>query len=77
MEHRNFPQKRTSSVSSDGGEAKKCFVKLVVIGDSGVGKSSLIHFFQKGQFSSHFKPTIGADFANREVQLGEDRICVL
>lgn len=29
-------------------KARKCFVKLVVIGDSGVGKSSLIHFFQKG-----------------------------
>jgi len=29
-------------------QTRKCFVKLVVIGDSGVGKSSLIHFFQKG-----------------------------
>lgn len=58
---------RRGSTSSNEGETKKCFVKLVVIGDSGVGKSSLIHFFQKGQFSSHFKPTIGADFANREV----------
>ena len=27
---------------------RKVFVKLVVIGDSSVGKSSLIHFFQKG-----------------------------
>jgi len=27
------------------GSGSKCFVKLVVIGDSGVGKSSLIHFF--------------------------------
>ena len=26
-------------------EVRKAFVKLVVIGDSGVGKSSLIHFF--------------------------------
>ena len=49
---------------------------MVVIGDSGVGKSSLIHFFQKGQFSDHFKPTIGADFANREVVL-EDSVVVL
>ena len=57
---------------------RKCFVKLVVIGDSGVGKSSLIHFFQKGQFSAHFKPTIGADFANREVVLPDsDKVCVL
>ena len=56
--------------------ARKVFVKLVVIGDSGVGKPSLIHFFQKGQFSEHFKPTKGADFANREVVLG-DKICVL
>jgi len=56
---------------------RKCFVKLVVIGDSGVGKSSLIHFFQKGQFSGHFKPTIGADFANREIVLDDDKVCVL
>ena len=46
---------------------RKCFVKLVVIGDSGVGKSSLIHYFQKGFFQETFKPTIGADFGNREI----------
>ena len=52
--------------------------KLLLIGDSGVGKSSLIHFFQKEQFSEHFKPTIGADFANKEIDLGGDRgSCVL
>ena len=59
------------------GENRKCFIKLVVIGDTGVGKSSLIHFFQKGQFSSHFKPTIGADFANRDVELEDGKVCVL
>ena len=47
-----------------------------MIGDSGVGKSSLIHFFNKGYFSENFKPTIGADFANREIYF-EDRTCVL
>ena len=46
---------------------RKVFLKLVVIGDSGVGKSSLIHVFQKGFFSDQFKPTIGADFANKEI----------
>ena len=65
-----------SSQSSDRDGPRKIFLKLVVIGDSGVGKSSLIHFFQKGTFSDHFKPTIGADFANREIVL-EDKTVVL
>ena len=47
--------------------ARKIFVKMVVIGESGVGKSSLIHCFQKGVFDNSFKPTIGADFANKEL----------
>ena len=60
----------------EGQGQRKCFVKLVVIGESGVGKSSLIHYFQKGFFYESFKPTIGADFANREVKLN-DRTVVL
>ena len=56
---------------------RKSFIKLVVIGDSGVGKSSLIHFFQKGFYTDNFKPTIGADFANKEVTLDDGRLCVL
>ena len=51
-------------------------MKLVVIGDSGVGKSSLIHLFQKGYFQDSFKPTIGADFANKDIIFG-DKTCVL
>ena len=60
----------------DNFPARKSFVKLVVIGDSGVGKSSLIHFFNKGYFQENFKPTIGADFANKELHM-QDKICVL
>jgi GTPase SAR1 family protein len=36
---------RSSSFSSVDEGNRKCFVKLVVIGDTGVGKSSLIHYF--------------------------------
>jgi len=56
---------------------KKCFIKLVVIGDSGVGKSSLIHFFQKGFHLDSFKPTIGADFANKEIKIDDNTTVVL
>ena len=58
------------------GQQKKLFLKLVVIGDSGVGKSSLIHFFQKGFFSDAFKPTIGADFGNKDIVI-DDKNCTL
>merc|ERR1712224_1010365 len=36
--------------------------KLLVVGDSGVGKSSLMHRFADDQFSANFISTIGVDF---------------
>lgn len=55
---------------------RKCFVKLVIIGDSGVGKTSLIQMFEHNKFNQSFKPTIGADFSNKEITL-DDRIVTL
>lgn len=48
---------------------KKCFVKVVAIGDSGVGKTSLIQMFEHSRFTENFKPTIGADFSNKEITI--------
>ncbi len=48
---------------------KKCFIKIVAIGDSGVGKTSLIQMFEHSKFTDNFKPTIGADFSNKEIQI--------
>ena len=48
---------------------KKCFVKVVAIGDSGVGKTSLIQMFELNRYTDHFKPTIGADFSNKEITI--------
>ena len=48
---------------------KKCFVKIVAIGDSGVGKTSLIQMFEHTRFTENFKPTIGADFSNKELTI--------
>ena len=48
---------------------KKCFVKIVAIGDSGVGKTSLIQMFEHSRFTENFKPTIGADFSNKEISI--------
>ena len=39
--------------------------KVVVLGDSAVGKTSLIERVANGHFSSLYKPTIGTDFSSR------------
>lgn len=63
-------ERRTGAGSMIGAESKKCFVKVVAIGDSGVGKTSLIQMFEHLKFTESFKPTIGADFSNKEIQVG-------
>ena len=48
---------------------KKWFLKVVIIGDSGVGKTSLIQRYTTTRFLQEFKPTIGAEFSNKTVQI--------
>ncbi|KAL9243723.1 hypothetical protein vseg_017578 [Gypsophila vaccaria] len=43
--------------------------KLVLIGDSGVGKSNLLSRFTKNEFNLESKSTIGVEFATRSLTL--------
>eukprot|EP01125_Pyxidicula_operculata_P021792 TRINITY_DN8644_c0_g1_i1.p1 TRINITY_DN8644_c0_g1~~TRINITY_DN8644_c0_g1_i1.p1 ORF type:complete len:211 (+),score=48.61 TRINITY_DN8644_c0_g1_i1:301-933(+) len=43
--------------------------KIVLVGDSGVGKSNLLSRFTKGEFYEETKSTIGVEFAVKSVQL--------
>ena len=43
-------------------------IKVVVVGNGAVGKSSLIQRYCKGVFTSEYKKTIGVDFLERELQ---------
>ncbi|KAK9696862.1 hypothetical protein RND81_08G001900 [Saponaria officinalis] len=43
--------------------------KLVLIGDSGVGKSNLLSRFTKNEFSLESKSTIGVEFATRSLNV--------
>ena len=58
---------RASYRKGNTGGMRKAFIKLVVIGDTNVGKTATIQQFENGQFSDNFKPTIGADFSNKEI----------
>jgi len=43
--------------------------KIVLIGDSGVGKSNLLSRFTRNEFCLESKSTIGVEFATRSVQI--------
>ncbi|XP_073054751.1 ras-related protein RABE1c-like [Primulina eburnea] len=51
-----------------------CLIKLLLIGDSGVGKSCLLLRFSDGSFTTSFITTIGIDFKIRTVELDGKRI---
>ncbi len=40
-------------------------VKVVVVGNGNVGKTSLIRQFCKGQYCNNYKKTIGVDFLEK------------
>ena len=53
----------------DGSEEYDYLFKVVLIGDSGVGKSNLLSRFTRNEFSLETKATIGVEFATRSVTI--------
>lgn len=48
-------------------------LKVVIVGNGGVGKSSMIQRYCKGTFTKDYKKTIGVDFLERQIEVdGED-----
>lgn len=43
-------------------------IKVVVVGNGAVGKSSLIQRYCKGSYTSEYKKTIGVDFLEKQLQ---------
>eukprot|EP00941_MAST-03F_sp_MAST-3F-sp1_P004429 g4429.t1 len=50
---------------------KKVLLKVIILGDSGVGKTSLMNQYVNRKFTNQYKATIGADFLTKEVMLEE------
>ena len=47
-------------------QKKKNFLKIVILGDSGVGKTTILQQYLSGKTGAS-KPTIGADFSKKEI----------
>ena len=55
---------------------KKILLKVIILGDSAVGKTSLMNQFVNKKFTAQYKATIGADFLTKEVMI-DDKIVTL
>ncbi|KAH8613371.1 ADP ribosylation factor family Ras of Complex Roc domain [Trypanosoma vivax] len=49
-------------------------MKLIVVGESATGKSSLLHRFVEDAFSEDQAQTIGVEFGSKIVELGGDKV---
>lgn len=56
---------------SDALQANELMFKIVLIGDSGVGKSQLLLRYTKDQFKTKAQATIGMEFATQQVKIKE------
>lgn len=52
-------------------DAYDMLYKIVLVGDSGVGKTNLLTRFTKNEFSLESKTTIGVEFATKTVTTAE------
>lgn len=67
---------RTGAAQRPNGstQGKICQFKLVLLGESAVGKSSLVLRFVKGQFHEYQESTIGAAFLTQTICLDDTTV---
>lgn len=53
---------------------KKVTLKMLILGNSGVGKTSLMNRYQSNKFTGQYKATIGADFTSKQITLGGTKV---
>jgi len=62
--------------NSNNDEIFDYLFKIVVVGDCGIGKTSLVQRFKSGLFTDRYTNTIGVDFAMKTVLIEGKRIKV-
>ncbi|XP_075691543.1 ras-related protein Rab-7a-like [Rhinoderma darwinii] len=51
-------------------------IKLLLIGNAGVGKSALMNQYVNNRFTNYYRATIGADFFTKELRVDEKLVTV-
>ncbi|CAG9312154.1 RAB7A_1 [Blepharisma stoltei] len=55
---------------------RKHLLKVIILGDSAVGKTSLMNQYVNKRFTQQYKATIGADFLTKEIMI-DDKLVTL
>ncbi|CAL5391923.1 unnamed protein product [Camellia sinensis] len=58
------------SMDSSDDEGEEYLFKVVIIGDSAVGKSNLLSRYARNEFNMHSKATIGVEFQTQSMDIG-------
>ncbi len=53
---------------------KKKFLKVMILGNSGVGKTSILEQYVNRTFTGKYKVTIGADFLTKDIDVDSNKI---
>ncbi|BAM40943.1 Ras-related GTPase [Theileria orientalis strain Shintoku] len=53
---------------------RKSILKIIILGDSGVGKTSLMNQFINKRFTNQYRATIGADFLTMEMTVDDKEV---
>ncbi|KAG4125998.1 hypothetical protein ERO13_D10G130800v2 [Gossypium hirsutum] len=63
------PKSEGKAMSDDEGTGEDYLFKIVIIGDSAVGKSNLLSRYARNEFSPHSKATIGVEFQTQTMEI--------
>lgn len=56
---------------------KKSFFKVLILGDSDSGKTSLMNRYVNRRFSETYKVTMGADFCTKEIVVDNEHVVTM
>lgn len=74
MEEENIPEAQPSAFATS---PQKRVFKIIVVGDSCVGKTCLTYRFCEGKFPGRTEATIGVDFREKVVAVDGENLKVL
>lgn len=60
--------------NSSRNAASDLLLKVIIVGDSGVGKTNLLTYFCEGVFKESYVATIGVDFKIKMLQVENKKI---